>query len=146
MINFALSVLASALTGIVLWAALPRGAVLTRTPADWKVWTIRNDSPVPIRITSVTWEGADTMEGGKPLRRELPADTYHDVPLRLVPDEDYTYYELTLTHGRWPGYVIQPGESMTAAVFANRSLYIKYRRAGWTGLLERRQISVHGGT
>jgi hypothetical protein len=78
--DFIVGALASALTGVGLWAVLPRGAALTRAirTTDWDgqplpdTWTIKNDSPISIELTSVTWRGADTLAGDRGLWRELP--------------------------------------------------------------------------
>lgn len=144
--DFFLGVLASALTGVGLWAVLPRGAALTRTMVGPDTWVIRNDSPVPVQITSVTWQGVDTLEGDKVVWREVPVEAEHDAAIRLTPNEEQLFYALTLKHRRWRGFVVPPGDDMAATVMNNRSLRIRYRRAGWTGILERREISVHGGT
>lgn len=144
--DFVLGVVASALTGVGLWAVLPRGAALTRTSIGPDTWVIRNDSPVPVQINSVTWQGVDTLEGDKVAWREVPVEAEHDAAIRLTPREEQLFYNLTLTHRRWQGFVVPPGDDLTATVMNNRDLRIKYRRAGWTGILERREIRVHGGT
>ena len=61
--------LVSIAVGAGLWAVLPRGVVLTRsfpaTAADGRVlldtWKVQNDSPLPIRITSVAAWGLGTV-------------------------------------------------------------------------------------
>lgn len=143
--DFLLSLLASAITGVALWAALPRGAVLTRTRTEPYTWTVKNDSAVPIELISVTWVGVDTMMGTEMLTKTAPIDPPEDAPLRLVPDDAQDYYRLTLTRKRWKGFDVRPGDILTAKVLTNRTLTIKYRRAGRTGLLERRELAIHGG-
>ncbi|MEE6289304.1 hypothetical protein V2J52_16745 [Georgenia sp. MJ173] len=146
--DFLLGVLASAITGVVLWAVLPRGVTLTRSVegVEPDAWLVRNVSAVPAQLTSVTWQGVDTVEGDKVVWRDVPVEAEHDAALRLVPNEDQLFYELTLTRRRWRGFVIPPGDDLTATVFNNRTLRIKYRRAGITGIFERRELRIHGGT
>jgi hypothetical protein len=52
----------SVLTGVGLWAVLPRGVVLTRSPSQQEpgTWELHNDSALPVRLTSVTVEGTLT--------------------------------------------------------------------------------------
>lgn len=152
--DFVLSAVASALIGVALWAVLPRGAALTRAPGHPDMWTIQNDSPIPVRLTSVTYQSMDTIEDGKVVWREVPVEAAEEVAvepwgnagLRLTPNEEQLYYELTLTRLRWQGFVIPPGDTLSATVMNNRVLRLKYRRAGWTGIFERREIRIHGGT
>jgi hypothetical protein len=151
--DFTVGAFASALTGIVLWAVLPRGAALARRlrTTDWDgqplhdTWTITNDSPVPVQFTSVAWQGVETLEGDKLLWRELPPETSEIHGLDLTPEEEQLYYKVTDSLGRWRGFVLPPGDTLRATVMNNHDLRIKYRRAGWTGVFERREIKVHGG-
>lgn len=151
--DFVVGAFASALTGIVLWAVLPRGVALTRTlrTTDWDgqplydTWTITNDSPVPVQLTSVAWQGVETLVGDKLLWRELPPETSKIQGVDLTPEEEQLYYKLTDALGRWRGFVLPPGDTLRATVMNNHDLRIKYRRAGWTGAFERREIKVHGG-
>jgi hypothetical protein len=54
----------SALAALGLWAVLPRGVVLTRSGRGHEgiqnVWELRNNSALPVRITSVKVMGAIT--------------------------------------------------------------------------------------
>lgn len=151
--DFIVGALASALTGVALWAVLPRGAALTRTlrTTDWDgqplydTWTITNDSPISIKVTSVTWQSVDTFEGDKLVWRELPVQTSGVEGIHLTLDEEQLYYKLTESLGRWRGLVLPPGDTLRATVLNNHDLRIKYRRSGWTGVFERRVIKVHGG-
>lgn len=144
--DFFLSVIASVMTGVMLWAVLPRGAALTRTFVSPDRWVIRNDSPIPVRITSVTWQGVDTVEGDKLVWRDVPVEVEHDAAIGLTPSEEQLFYDLTLTHRKWSGFVLPPGDDMAATVMSNRTMRIRYRRAGFFGTLERREIRIHGGT
>lgn len=151
--DFLVGALASAITGVGLWTVLPRGAALTRTlrTTDWDgqplldTWAIKNDSPISIEITSVAWQGIETLKGDELVWRELPVDTSKAHGVELTPDEEQLYYKLTESLGRWSGLVLPPGDTLRATVMNNHGLRIKYRRAGWTGIFERREIKVHGG-
>jgi hypothetical protein len=151
--DFFVGALASAVTGVGLWVALPRGAALIRTlrTTDWDgkplydTWTIKNDSPISVEVTSVGWQGIETLEGNEVVWRELPADASKVHGVELTPEEEQLYYKLTESLGRWRGFVLPPGDTLRATVTNNHNLRIKYRRAGWTGIFERREIKVHGG-
>lgn len=91
-------------------------------------------------------------------RRENPErfERHGYVPTRL--DADSTPHSVTLTFDDdvletrrtdiertvWPGTEVPPGETMRAHVMGINSLLIRYRRAGFWGRLERRQLVVHG--
>lgn len=47
--------------------------------------------------------------------------------------------------GPWNSVVVPPGETLKAKVTNNIDLRIKYRHAGWLGLLERRALTISGG-
>lgn len=151
--DFTVGALASVLTGLTLWAVLPRGAALTRTSrtTDWEgkllydTWTISNASPIPVRFMSVTYQGVGTLSGGRLRWVDLPANSDEVRGVRLTPDEEQLWYCLTEGLGRWRGFVLPPGDTLRAEVLNNHDLRIHYRRAGWTGIFERREIRVHGG-
>ena len=44
----------------------------------------------------------------------------------------------------WRGFIVPPGEDMTAIVAGHVSMTIRYRRAGPLGIFERREITMHG--
>ena len=79
--------LISVVVGIALWAFLPRGVVLVRSVhtnhAD--SWTIKNDSPLPVRLTSVRVASPDTvnLETHAIDENELPWDGLLGVRLRF---------------------------------------------------------------
>jgi hypothetical protein len=139
-------VLLSIVTGLVLWILLRRGVVLTRATkhTDWQgrprfdTWEIKNDSALPVRLTSVWvkspgYEGELSWEGGGGDGISLSFD---DEVLKIARED---------RERPWREVIVPPGDTLTAVVGGNRSLFIVYRRAGWTGLLERRMIVVHGG-
>ncbi|WP_159623384.1 hypothetical protein [Ruania rhizosphaerae] len=147
MSDFLIGAGASALTGLGLWAFLPRGVALTRRYGNEpETWILQNISPVPVRIISVEWQGVDTMTGDRILWQAVPVGAQHDAAVRIVPAEDDRFYALTLEHERWSGFVVRPGDSLHARVLSNRTVRIRYRREGWTGLFERREIRIDGGT
>lgn len=149
----------SLLVGVLLWAFLPRGVVLTRelsrTAPDgspqFQTWVVRNDSSLPVRITRVSYEGVDTFnrETGIVETRELVTDDSIDQVERLGIDlrfDDASDEMARQVHGgRWSGKVVRPGDTLTAYVNLNRSLTMRYRREGKLGFLERRELTIHGG-
>lgn len=150
--DFLVGAAASALTGLALWVLLPRGASLTRQMrfTDWEgqplhdTWTITNASPVAVRIISVTYQSAETYVGDKLHWKALPVgEETHGV--ELSPHEEQLFYQLTDKLRRWRGFILPPGDTLEATVLNNHDLRIKYRRAGWSGVLERREIQVNGG-
>lgn len=152
-LQLGLSWFGSLIVGAGLWLFLPRGVVLTRTRAGPDEWTIMNDSPLPITIISASEIGVETYDErtGRFEAIELPSGSgdsdcdfrYHGVTL-FVDDEvrSISMYDGNLP---WRGQVLPPGETLSATVGNNTSLKIRYRRAGWSGLFERRQFEIHGG-
>lgn len=146
-ISVAASGLITIVVGVGLWAFLPRGVVLTRTvktdTAD--TWRIKNDSPLPIRITSVRVSAPETvdLEAESILEPELPPDGLLGV--RLYLDDETAEIGRMDWRSAWDQVVVVPGDTMTAHLPTNTSLYIDYRRAGWSGVFERRSLVIHGG-
>lgn len=106
---------------------------------------VQNSSAVPIRLASVDDRGFETMRGEELTWQPLPHDEQRLDTISLTPTEDHMYYALS---GRqsWSGFVLGPGDEMAAHVMNNHDLRIRYRRAGWTGVFERREVQVRGGT
>lgn len=140
--------LVSVAVGIGLWLFLPRGVVLIRIwpVRDWQdnvlpdTWGLRNDSALPMRIRSVAYlQASEGSAWG-----EMPPEGTNGVDLNLDDETD----EVRRTDRRpmipWSKIVIQPGDTMKAQISVNSALRIKYRRAGWAGVLERREITIHG--
>lgn len=147
--------LVSVLTSVALWALLPRGIVLTRSvrSQDFRgqpmtdTWELRNDSALPIRIVSVTVCGPHTYDHSRNKIAEI------DLPIfegrgkegaSLVFDDETLEIRRTDTARSWRGIEIPPGDTLEAVVENNRTLRIRYRRAGRFGIMERREISIHG--
>ncbi|KGN29454.1 hypothetical protein N802_13635 [Knoellia sinensis KCTC 19936] len=140
-------------TGVLLWAVLPRGVVLTRSARteDWRgepvydTWALRNESAVPIRLTSVAVRSPDTLDAkGRFEYVELNDDNADALAVALCFDDAY----LETTRGEnaqaWKGIEVPPGDTLQAKVDLNRDLRIRYRRTGPTGVFERRQVLIHG--
>lgn len=141
------SALVTVIAGLALWALLPRGVVLTRARKanERDSWTIRNDSPLPIQLTSVRIAAPETVDleshtVGEP---DLPWDGILGVRLSL---DDFTAEIARQDWQRaWGEVSVEPGDTLTAHVPTNTTLYLDYRRAGWSGVLERRSLVIHGG-
>lgn len=130
------TVILSGLAGYLLWLALPRGVILTKTPppadadeSSWDRWTVRNESPVTIQVVRVALV---TIGGESDMGDHL---TFDDETLE-VRRQDW--------EKPWEGLEIPPGETLTAHVPVNHTMSIKYRRAGPVGWVERRELVIHG--
>ena len=138
--------LISIVVGVALWAFLPRGVVLVRAVKanQQDTWTIKNDSPLPVRLTSVRVASPETveLEPGKIEEPALPLGGLLGVRLSL---DDETSDGIRLEWQRpWDQVVVGPGDTLTACVPVNTSVYIDYRRGGWSGVFERRHLVIHG--
>jgi hypothetical protein len=150
-----ISAAVSVTTGIGLWALLPRGVVLTRRvrTRDWAgnplsdTWELRNDSALPVHIMSVTTQGIHTFdpESGKIHTVELQAEPAKDFGVSLHFDDEQLEIARSDRARDWGGLTVPPGDTLHATVRNNRSLRINYRRAGILGVLERREVRIHGG-
>lgn len=149
--SFLVGMLGSAIVGVVLWALLPRGVVLTRERMirDWQgeqlldTWQLRNDSALPVLIRSVTITGARTYNDATETIEVLTLTTdteKHGITLHS--DDEMTENG---RGGQWTGVEIMPGDTLTAVVPLMSELRIEYRRAGWLGVFERRELRIAGG-
>lgn len=149
------SSLVSIVVGVALWALLPRGVVLTRcfpaTTADGRIlvdtWRIKNESALPIRITSVTVRGLSTInpQTEEIERVDLGPDDAESVGATLHLDDEVSEIRRLDRPIPWKEIVVQPGDTMKAHVLNNTDLRIAYRRAGWLGVFERRVITISSG-
>lgn len=141
---------------ILLWLVLPRGAVLVRSPRThypdgtplYDTWEVRNDSAVAVRIRSAAYMGSGTYDDarGRMNWDELPTNAHDSgLLLHLRLDDEVPEMRRLDAGLPWRKVVILPGDSMVAHVPNNHDVRIRYRRAGFWGLLERREIRVHGG-
>ena len=133
----------SILCSLLLWLFLPRGVVLTSeemgydsTSHQYPQWRVKNESALPVRILRASIYGVATYNE--------TTGKFDDVD---VSDEEG---RLMLGDGfgdppETRGYILQPGETFFARVGLNQDLTIRYRRAGCSGLLERRKLSIFGG-
>jgi hypothetical protein len=141
--------------GLLLWTFLPRGVVLTRTPRTkdfrgeslYDTWEVRNSGPLPIRIRSVRFSDVMTvdLDAHEVRQVELPAEGLPSHDISLTFDEEMNEISREEWQTPWSQVVVEPGDSLLAHVPNNASLYIDYRRAGLSGILERRNITIHGG-
>jgi hypothetical protein len=141
--------------GVVLWAVLPRGVVLTRSfPAktpDGQIlldtWKLQNDSPLPIRITSVAVWGLGTVNRKTEEIEwvELDPDDEKSRGATLHLDDEVSEIRRLDRTISWNKVIVPPGDTMKAHVLNNTDLRIMYRRAGWLGVFERRRVTISGG-
>ena len=149
----------SIVCSLLLWFFLPRGVVLTSTEltydeisAGWPddepddewpddvighgtIWRVKNESPLAVRILKATIRGLGTHNDATGKFDEVDVTDSDDDHLILDTEGDPA----------WRGYIVQPGNTFSASVGLNTDLIIRYRRAGWSGVLERRQLSIFGG-
>lgn len=145
----------SVLTGVGLWAVLPRGVVLTREPRVqdlqgaplFDTWTLRNNSALPIRIMFVTVSSPETYDANKDkiLEIELPVlESEGKIGVALSFDDHVLDTRRTERNQSWRGLEVPPGDTLQAMVGINRTLRVRYRRAGPLGPFERREVHIHG--
>lgn len=143
-----LGILGSLVVGILLWFLLPRGVVLTKRWATEygtgapvpEAFTITNDSALPIEIIGVDGPGFTTGQTWEPYPNPTDANGYSTI--RLSFDDMSVDLERERREPGWKGVRIPPGETMTAVVPGIMALRIRYRRAGWSGALERRSLTI----
>jgi hypothetical protein len=152
--DFLIGMGASAVVGMVLWALLPRGVVLTRAmrTQNWRgetlydTWQLKNNSSLPIRLTSVTVTSPSTYNASRNRVEGVPLTPQNQdgfgISLRF--DDDITELTREDIDKPWNRVIIPPGDTLQASVPNNTNLRIKYRRAGVMGVLERRNMRVQG--
>ena len=148
--------LVSIAVGAALWAVLPRGVVLTRSfpasTADGQIlldtWRVQNDSPLPIRITSVVVMGLGTVNRQTEEFEWVELEPDDDEKLRgatLHLDDEVSEIRRLDRPIAWNRVIVPPGDTMKAYVTNNTHLRMRYRRAGWLGVFERRTLTISGG-
>jgi len=150
--NFTIGLLASTIVSIALWLLLPRGVVITRRkPAidDFgepipDSWVLRNESPLAVKILRVRYAGFSTIVDESLRWKRLSPDQLTDDPFDAVLDSDVGGGEVLSAHETWRGFQITPGDGLVLRMPNNHTLEVRYRRAGWAGVLERRTIRIHG--
>ena len=141
----------SILCSLLLWLFLPRGVVLTSTELPYSetgyeppydelevrgtIWRVKNESPLPVVILKATISGMATYDETAESFGEIDVTDTYDKYLILDSDGDPS----------WRGHITQPGDTFLASIDLNSNLKIKYRRDGWSGVLERRQLVIFGG-
>ena len=155
--ELALSSLVSVILSVALWGLLPRGVVLTRSPAgtdvqgnpQYNTWLVRNESPLPIRLGRVHYTGINTFDqaSGEIRKVELPSyiDDEGELGIGLRFDDEVLELTRDANDKSWSQQIVPPGDVLVAYVNLNRSLVIPYRRAGIFGVFERRTVRVEGG-
>ncbi len=66
-------------------------------------------------------------------------------PVFLHLDDEVTEIRRLDQEPPWSTVVVLPGDTLTARVLNNSDLRIRYRRAGWLGVFERREVLIQGG-
>lgn len=155
----------SVLTGIGLWMLLPRGVVLTKQhpvthPYTGEIlpdtWRITNSSALPILVTKITESGVQTFGHELKIRwrdritgwvRRRPPS--RDLPVGFGGSLTFDDHVLETRRSdrdvpTWTRQIVPPGESLTAHLMNNASVRIVYRRAGWSGWFERRELMLFG--
>lgn len=144
-----ISVVVSAAVSVCLWLFLPRGVVLTRQRisdmAD--AWMIRNNSVTPILILSVSVVGVHTYNSQTQSFDAIDLGPVGESKfgISLTHDDECEEIRMADWNKSWEGETVLPGDTLTAIVGNNCSLVIGYRRAGRSGIFERRTISIDGG-
>ncbi|MEM8710832.1 MAG: hypothetical protein AAGG01_07765 [Planctomycetota bacterium] len=135
----------SVLVGVGLWAFLPRGAILVRSPRLdlTDTWEIENASAVPVRLRAVKVTSG-MPEWDEKNDRFVLSDLTHGGFYGTTLQRTDFIGEDEAADALWAGAVLRPGEKLLAHVQVNSDMTIHYRRDGWTGHLERRTVEVHG--
>jgi len=74
----------------------------------------------------------------------LPGDKYYGC-FSLAFMDPMTENLRTSDPPPWRGQVVVPGDALLATVVHNSRMVIKYRRDGWSGVFERREVRIDGG-
>jgi hypothetical protein len=111
----------------------------------YDTWTVQNDSALPVRILTVQYYGGDTHNHPDGPWRDMTdeLDERRGVYLRL--DDEVPEMGRLDARRPWSRVVVPPGDTMTAGVPNLTDLRIKYRRAGFFGFTERREVRIRGG-
>lgn len=145
-VGVALGTLGSLAVGVALWVVLPRGVILTKSHPVFRsyggdplpdTWAIKNVSALTATLESVTIQHMGMLEPAP-----LPLDGLSTVS--LVFDDEVLEIRRTDRQESWTGLPIPPGESLTAHVGVNHMLTVRYRREGWSGRFERRELVIYG--
>lgn len=149
-VQAAFDVVVAIVTGAALWAFLPRGVVLTRElfvdedrgPTVEGCWRLRNDSAIPVRVISATVESIDTFNETTGRIETVELSSHEGVTMSF--DDPTAETVRQDSNASWSDQVIPPGDMLTVTILNLTTLTIRYRRAGWTGVFERRQLQIHG--
>ena len=127
----AVGLVVTVLATLLLWLFLPRGVVLIgicllKAGPNGVMWLVKNESSLSVRIRKVTLAGL--------------------VPY-VVTDKGEEYRESA--GGQTPlerGRIMKPGQGIRVNLAPEFTMVIKYRRAGWAGVLERRTLRIGNET
>lgn len=154
MVSVLIDITLALVTGIGLWAVLPRGVVLTRSVKEvdrrgkdvFDTWQLRNESALSIRLTSVAVQGIQTMDEATGRFRwvKLTPSNERDLGVELSFDDGQLETSRIESDKPWGQTLVPPGDVLLAHVTGNTTLRVRYRRAGWTGVFERREVVVAG--
>lgn len=149
--NFTIGLLVSAIVGIALWLFLPRGVVITRSKPARDVhgepipdsWVLRNESPLPVQILDVRYIGISTVVNGHPAWKPLTPSGLTNEPFLVSLDSD-TGGGAMSSDSDWNAVQLAPGDGLVLQMPLHHKLEMRYRRAGWVGVLERRAVTIQG--
>lgn len=149
--NLAIGLLASTIVGIALWLFLPRGVVITRSNPARDVhgepildsWVLRNESPLPVQILDVRHLGISTIVDSHPAWMPVAPSELANEPFVVCLDSDIGGGAMS-NSSEWNTVRLTPGDGLVLRMPLHHKLEMRYRRAGWTGVFERRAITIQG--
>ncbi|KUG54807.1 MULTISPECIES: hypothetical protein [Kocuria] len=149
--NFVTGLVASAIVSIGLWLLLPRGVVITRNKPARDVrgepipdsWVLRNQSPLTVQILDVRYTGISTYANMRPAWKSLTPSELASEPFGVSLDSDVGGGAMS-NDSSWSTVQLAPGDGLVLQMPLNHELEMRYRRAGWTGVFERRVVTIQG--
>lgn len=103
-----------------------------------------NQSPLPVQILRIRFTGFGTIVGEHLVWKLLTPSDLTDEPFDAVLDSDAGGGEVLAVKDSWSGVQVAPGDGLVLRMPNNHSLEVRYRRAGWAGIFERRTTAVQG--
>lgn len=149
--DFAIGLLASTIVGIALWLFLPRGVVITRSkPARDGYgepipdsWVLRNESPLAVQMLGVSYSGISTFVNEQLTWKTLTPSELTGEPFVVQLDSDVGGGAMS-NDTSWSTVQLAPGDALVLQIPLHHQLEMRYRRAGWTGVFERRIVMIQG--
>lgn len=144
---FLMSLASSTIVGIGLWLFLPRGVTLHRIHPVHDdhgepmpdTWALQNTTSIAARIIQIKVRSPALDGRSVPLTR----DGTHEVRAWFT-DHHLDVLREDRKSDTWANIIVPPGETVVFNVNVNRDVDIRYRRANWSGIFERRRISIVG--